>query len=178
MQNHSALFRDYLDRCDIEGVRKLWKHVAPHLPQPHGDFEVQVMIHSARTQAEFLPLKLRAYSHQWMLANGLPSQLPEHLKPAAERYDFRFAYGVGIAMKTTSSGTDPQRALKKQLAREIQTAMGQAVEEAFADGRTDSDHLRRRMGDAKDRALRNFGRPKINVTARLNFSGLPARLPR
>lgn len=175
MTDHSTLFRQYLETCDIEGVRKLWRHVAPHLPQPHGDFQVQVMIHSARTQAESIAPRLRAYSHQWLKANGLPSQLPEHLKPAAERMDFRFAFGVGIGMKTTSAGSGEVKAMKQQLGREIQRAMGRAVEEAFADNRTDADHLRARMREARDKTIRAFGRPRVKVDVKFNFSGLPAK---
>lgn len=169
-ENHSDLFRRCLESCDIEGVRKLWAHVAPHLPQPNGDYQVQVMIHSARTQAASMPLRLRAYSHQWLLANGLPSQLPNDLKPKAEQMDFKFSFGVGIGMKMAT--TDPQKRAVGQL---IQRAMGEAVEEAFADRRTETVFLRQRMVEAKERTIRSLGRPKINVTVGYDFSGFPAR---
>lgn len=167
--NHSDLFRSYLETSDLEGIRKLWHHVAPHLPQPKGDFEVQVMMHAARTQAASIAPRLRYYSHQWLLANGLPSPLPEHLKPAAERMDFKFAFGVGIRVKAT----DPQ---KKPMAEAIERAMDLAVREAFADGRTDTVHLSRRMTEARDRTIRQFGRPQITVSVGFKPPGMGPRV--
>lgn len=165
----SAHWRRVLETCDIGGARNLWAHVAPHLPQPSGDYDVQVMIHSARTQAESIPLQLRLYSHEWLIANGLLSQLPDRLKPSSEQTHNKFAFGVGIAVLTD----DPA---KKAAAKVVERAMGAAVEEAFADGRTDTDFLRRRMDEARDRAIRRLAGPQINVRVSHNFSGLPARL--
>lgn len=168
---HARLFREYLDACDVIGVRHLWQHIAPHLPQPKNDFETMVMIHRARTETIAVPLAKRAYSHHWLVQNGLPSGLPDHLKPKAERYGYKFAYGVGIGMKV--AGNDPT---KRALAKAVQTAMGRAVSEAFADGRTDGEHLRRRMLEAKQSAVRSFGRPCISVKISFDFAGLPPRL--
>ena len=149
--DHSEQFRDCLDRCDVQGVRALWGHCFAHLPQPGSDFEVLVMIHRARTEAQSVVRSKRYYSHQWLVANGIPSGLPEKDRPKAERRDFKFAYGVGIAVKTNSQ--DPER---QALARHVQDAMADAVEHAFADGRTDTAFLRARMGEARAVATRRF----------------------
>lgn len=159
--DHSALFREYLAASNISGIRRLWKHVAPHLPQPTSDFDVQVMMHSARTQAESMDLSLRIYSHQWLLANDLPSQLPDHLKPVSERFGYNFRRGVGIAVMTD----DPA---KVEAAKIIRRAMGEAVEDAFASGKTETAFLRKRIDEARDNAIRGLGRPQVKV----NFNGL------
>lgn len=156
MIDHSALFREYLVACNIQGVRRLWQHHSPHLPQPNGDYEVQVVIHVARTRMESIPIQLRLYSHQWLLENNLPSHLPDVLKPPAERIGSKFAKGVGIAVMTD----DPS---KVEAAKAIQKAMGDAVEGAFADGRTDTPFLRQRMDEARDSAIRRMGGPQIKV---------------
>lgn len=157
---HSDQMRDILVRLDVAGIKRLWMHVAPHLPQPSSDYEALAMMHNARTQAESIDLRLRAYSHQWLLANGLPSPLPNDLLPAAERIDFKFSFGVGISVK--SSSNDPQ---KQALASELEASMAGAAAEAVASGRLDTDFLRSRMNEARDRTMQSFGRPKITVRA-------------
>lgn len=176
--DHAVLFREYLATSDLNGLRSLWAHVAPHLPQPNGDYEVQVMMHMARTQSESIALNLRVYSHQWLLANGLPSQLPDRFKPVADRAHNGFALGVGIAMVTDDPAqiADPQLRAeveqKRKIAKMVQRAMGDAVEEAFAEGRKDTPFLRQRMGDARERVLRRLGGPRVNVSVNYDFSNL------
>ncbi len=169
--NHSALMRLYLETQDVAGLRRLWAHMAPHLPQPKSDYDVQVMLHSARTKSVSMAFKARAYSHQWLVANGLPSGLPNRLRPKAEQIDFKFAFGVGIGMKV--AGNDP---VKRALAKSIQTAMGHAVEDAFAEKKTDLPFLRQQMAGARDKAIRAFGGPQIRVRVGYDFSGLQAPL--
>lgn len=163
---HARLMRDYLERCDIAGVRKLWAAIAPHLPQPTNDFETMAMVHRARTEAATVSLRQRAYSHQWLLANGLPSGLPPRLRPRAEREAFTFARGVGIALKAKDGGD------KRLIGVAVQRAMNDAVEEAFADGRTDPEFLRARMEEARLRALRQAGRPRITVNVKFDMDSL------
>src|SRR5262249_47481856 len=76
-QKHAAEFRRCLEQLDVAGIRKLWRHVSPNMPQPKNDAEALISLHSARTQSEAMPIKLRAWSHRWLLDNGLPSQLPD-----------------------------------------------------------------------------------------------------
>jgi hypothetical protein len=146
-----AAFRDCLDRCDVAGVRALWGDLYAHLPQPGSDFEVRVMIHRARTEAQSVVRSKRYYSHAWLVANGLPSGLPEKDRPKAERRDFTFAFGVGIVVKTNSP--DPGR---QAFARIMQRAMSDAVAEAVADGVacTDTAVIQGRMRKARRQTTR------------------------
>lgn len=158
LDQHGALMRDILLRLDIEAFRRLWGHVSAHLVQPQNEFQALAMMHNARTQAASIDLRRRAYSHQWLIANNLPSMLPNDLKPKAEQIDFRFVYGVGLAVKTISK--DPERAI---IAKELRAAMAGAAEEAVHEGRLDTEFLRARMADARAKRLRELGRPKVNV---------------
>src|SRR5262245_63403080 len=99
---HSAELRRCLLDVDVAGIRKLWRHVAPHLPQPETDYEACAAIHMARTQATFLTVDARCYSHAWLRDENLPSQLPDWLKPKAERmYPVGFS-AVGISVSTAN----------------------------------------------------------------------------
>lgn len=147
---NAAEFRRCLADLDIAGIKRLWKHVSPHLPQPATDHEALATLHMARTGAASVPFKLRAYSHRWLTDNGLPSSLPDPLKPKAERIYPRVAEAVGIAVGFRS-------ALLKPLIPVVRGAMEDAVSEAYADGRTEPAFVRGRMFEAKDRALRLAG---------------------
>jgi hypothetical protein len=144
---HSAEFRRCLVECDVAGIRALWSHVSPNMPQPPDDAAALIAIHIARTQAESVPLKLRAYSHRWLLDNGYPSQLPDNLKPSAERIYPRIASAVGVCVKAGSEW-------RKPLAAAMQQAMSDAVAEAYADGRTEPEFVKARMGEARAKVLR------------------------
>ena len=139
---HSAELRRCLMDCDVPGIRRLWAHVAPHLPQPANDEAALITLHIARTQAESVPFHLRAYSHRWCIDHGHPSGLPDNLKPAADRIYPCIAEGVGIAVKASS----PER---QKLAMIVRGAMEDAVQEAYADRKTDPDHVRERMFRAR-----------------------------
>jgi hypothetical protein len=71
------------------------------------DAEALVTLHHARTQAESIALKLRAWSHRWLLEHGYPSGLPDHLKPSAERIYPRVVEGVGISVNFRSPILQP-----------------------------------------------------------------------
>src|SRR5579872_6695472 len=126
MTKHSAEFRRCLVELDVAGVRKLWRHVSPHLPQPASDADALATIHVARTQTESIPLKLRAWSHRWLLDHGFPSMLPDPLKPSAERLYPRVVEGVGISVNFRSPILQPITGL-------VRGAMEDAVSEAYAD---------------------------------------------
>lgn len=146
---HSAEFSRCLVTCDVVGIRRLWKHVAPHLPQPGSDRDALVAIHHARTQAKSISLRLRAYSHRWLLDNGYPSGLPDELKPRAERMYPKVVEGVGIAVKAGS-------ALMQPIAPIIRGAMEDVVREAYADGKTDPVFVKGRMLEARKVALKKL----------------------
>src|SRR5882724_2493650 len=111
---HAAEFRRCLEECDISAVRKLWWHLAPNLHQPASDHEALATIHRARTEAAWMRLRPRAYSHRWLLDHGYPSALPDELKPKAERLYPRIVEAVGISVNVTSPILKPLMALVHQ----------------------------------------------------------------
>jgi len=143
---YSDEFRRCLEQQDVAGVRALWAQIAPGLPQPANDAEALATIHSARTQARSIVFKYRAYSHRWLTERGLPSGLPDYMRPRAERMYPRIVEAVGIAVKTP-----PHR---RELGNAIREAMGAAVMECYADGKTDPVFMRARMQQARTRILK------------------------
>lgn len=143
---HHAEFARCLATCDVAGIRKLWAHVSPHLPQPASDREALITIHHARTQVQSFSLRLRAYSHRWLIDNGYPSALPDELKPKAERMYPRIVDGVGIACGGTSE-------IGRAIAPIIERAMSFAVLEAYADKRTEPAFVKQRMMEARKRTV-------------------------
>lgn len=145
---HAAEMRRCLESLDVVGVRRLWAHIAPHLAGAGmGDAEVLVSLHHARTQSESMSLKLRAYSHRWLVDNGYPSGLPDPLKPRAERLYPRIADAVGISVNSKY----------EQVQREISGAMIDVVENCYADRKTAPEYVRPRMLDARFRAQKRLG---------------------
>jgi len=63
----------------------MWAGIFPNEPQPQDDAATLATLHYARTLANSVPFKLRAYSHRWLCERNLPSGLPDALKPKAER---------------------------------------------------------------------------------------------
>jgi hypothetical protein len=138
-----AAMRQVLVECDVSGARRLWAEYAPHMPQPQNDAEALVCLHRARTEAASIALRLRAYSHRWLVDNGWPSGLPDELRPKAERLYPRIALSVGIGVKS----------VYPDVAAEIRSAMEDAVLEAEADGRlTDAPFVKGRMMEARAKA--------------------------
>lgn len=142
MKNHAAEFRRCLTDLDTVGIRRLWKHVRPGLPQPKDDGEALITLHMARTAA-LLPIKLRCYSHAWLIERGLPSQLPDQLKRHAERLYPRKVDAVGVSVNSLS--TIPEQI---ERARAAERAGSNAVAECYADGVKDVDVIRGRIREA------------------------------
>lgn len=147
---HSGEMRRCLEALDLVGLRRLWAAVSPHLPQPKTDAEALTVAHIARTASESIPMRMRAWSHRWLLERELPSQLPDHLKPSAERLYPRVVQGVGISV----NARDPEL---RPVAVEVRKAMEAAVLEADADGRlSDSAYVRERMAEARTKRRREI----------------------
>lgn len=137
-------FRRCLEELDVEGIRSLWAEHSPHLSQPSVE-EALVSLHMARTAAEGIEFKHRAYSHRWLTERGYSSQLPDHLKQSAERVYPHVAAAVGISFNFQMKELKPAAEL-------IRTEMEKAVLEADADGRLlDSEYVSQRMNEARDR---------------------------
>ena len=124
---HADEFARCLATCDVAGIRQLWAHVSPHLPQPTSDHDALIAHPSCQDADQSFSLRLRAYSHCWLIDNGYPSALPDELKPKAERMYPRIVDGVGIACGGTSE-------IGRAIAPIIQGAMSDAVMECYADG--------------------------------------------
>lgn len=146
---HSGLFQELLEKGDVAGLRRLLPEVMPQFPAPKDDAEVEVTMHMARTTCQALSFSRRAYSHSWLLERGYPSQLPDHLKPAAERAYPRIVEGVGIIVKAGSPEMRP-------LARAVQRSMEVVVEEMYADGDRDPVLVKARMMDARRKTLQRW----------------------
>jgi len=122
---------DHMDRCledcDVPVFRKIWAHNFSHLPAPTTDMDCLISIHIARTQTKRLKKSLRFYSHRWLTDQGLPSQLPDNLKPAAEQERPRAVQAVGISLNTTNE-------ILKPVINIIRGSMEDAVMECAAEG--------------------------------------------
>lgn len=145
MTDHSAEFRRCLSECDVVAIRKLSNHVFPNAPQPTNDKEALATIHYARTQSKWMDLRLRAYSHRWLVDQGYPSALPDELRPRAERMYPIIVEGVGIATKTTEPA-----------AKLIRQAMSDAVQDAYASKQTDPLFIKQRMIEARGKTIRRL----------------------
>ena len=147
-------FRNLLETGDIDGCRAYFAANAPHLPQVETREQAEIVMHRARTEAESVSLKARAYSHRWLCERRLPSGLPDALKPAADRLYPERRVAVGISFNFRSPHLE-------RAARIVQTAMEEAVLDADAHGRIeDSAFVSARMAEAKDRAMLGlFGTP-------------------
>lgn len=143
----ATAFRAALETGDIAALRGLWSAVAPHLPQPANDGEAEIAMHVARTQAESVSIRKRAYSHRWLEERSLPSSLPDHLKPQVDRLYPKVVGAVGISVNFRSEFMKPAKAL-------VERAMGDAVEDAFAEGRTDLVFVSAQMARAKAREMK------------------------
>lgn len=140
-------YRDALERLDINGMRKLWAYTNPQHPHPGSDADVLASMHMARTQISDLPLKLRFYSHSWLLERNLPSMLPDRLRPSADRMYPRVVKAVGLSVSSSSPIAAPILHL-------VRGAMEEAVLEAVADGKLDdSEYVKKRIIEAKDRTV-------------------------
>lgn len=154
MPGHADAMRQCLEShpIDIARIRRLWKHVAPHLPQEMTDDEAMASAHYARTAADTVALKFRAYSHAWLRDLGLPSALPDNLKPAAERAYPRIVSAVGVGFMR------PDSAAAREGQKFVQRAMVEVIENVAADGKLeDTDYLLPRLLEARRRAKQLLG---------------------
>jgi hypothetical protein len=147
----AAEMRLLLEAGDVEGLRAFHAKHSPHLDQPASHEAAEVAMHMARTQSRSVRFKLRAYSHSWLTERSLPSQLPDHLRPRAERMYPRIVEAVGVSVSASSVEMKP-------VARFIQQAMCDVVEDMYANGDKDPDLVRKRMREARGMIIdRIFG---------------------
>ena len=118
------------------------------MPQPTPE-QAEISMHAARTQAESVSVAKRCYSHRWLEERRLPSQLPDHLKPEADRLYPRIADSVGISVNFGSEWMRPAAEL-------VQGAMEYSVLDSFADGTKDPVIVKGRMMEAKQKEMKSL----------------------
>lgn len=141
----SAEWQQLLEDGDVAGLRAAWRRLAPKAKQPADHYQAEVTMHMARTAAELVSMKARFYSHRWLTERMLPSQLPADLIADAERPQIVEAVGISVNFRS---------ALLKPAAIEVRSAMETAVNECYADGRTQVPFVRERMHEARDKTLK------------------------
>lgn len=158
---HAGAMRRCLLELDVAGHRRLHRHLYPHHDQPASDRDALITMHLARTMDGTIPLKARAYSHRWLLDNGLPSPLPDNLKPMADRLYPRVAEAVIVSATARSEIFKPAAPL-------IQEAMVAVAEDTFAtDKKVDHIKLRADLREARVVAINQlFGRVLAPIAMR------------
>jgi hypothetical protein len=98
-----------------------------------------------------IPPRQRFYSHRWLRDRGLPSRLPDFLKPRADRMYPKIVEGVAIAV---NSKWPVVRAA-------IQRVTSDAIADCYANGDTDAVLVKARWQEARMRERRGLMLPPI-----------------
>lgn len=134
-------FHAALEAGDLALVRKAAAVLFPHLPMPADKEAAEASMHMARTQMP-ITFRARAWSHRWLTERNLPSQLPDELKPKAERMYPVVAEAVFVSANSNSPAMKP-------VAQLVQTAMSDAVEDCYANGDREPTLVRARIQEAR-----------------------------
>jgi hypothetical protein len=127
---HAAEFRRCLVEMDAPGIRAIWHHVAPNMPQPVDDEEALIGIHLARLDLPGMTRRQRDYSARFL----------------AERETGRRALAVGISVNAPAH--------RQAQALSIRHEMSEAVLLSVRDGLdldADAKEVTRRMTIARGR---------------------------
>lgn len=144
----SRAFLEVLERRDVAGYRKLSREFLPQYPQPESAEAAEAAMHIATTQTGGAAFKARAYSHAWLLERGLPSMLPDELRPKAQRVHPVTVKAVGISVNFRSR-------FMKGAENQVRGVMEDAVLDAYANGDQDREaQIKRNMLEARDREMR------------------------
>lgn len=168
MSQHSE-FRQLLERGDAKALVEVWGRIFPGMPKPETFEQAEVAMHMARTAASHMPLRSRAYSHAWLLERSYPSQLPDELKPKAERIYPVIVEAVGISVGASATWLKPA-------ADEIRESMEYAVEDCYANGDKDPVIVSAQMAEARQRTHEllfgrlTAGRPEARIGLRIGPS--------
>lgn len=142
-------FHAALESGDVRLVRCASAKLFPHLPQPASAEDAETAMHMARTQMPSVSFKARAWSHRWLTERGLPSQLPDALKPKAERMYPVVVDAVFVSANSNSPSLKP-------VAKLVQHAMSDAVEDCYANGDKEPMIVRARIEEARARTFRQL----------------------
>lgn len=138
-------FVSLLEAADLDGLCAFWRKGPRHL-QPRDRREAEILMHHTRTGSRAVRMRARAWSHRWLIERGLPSGLPDILRPRAERLYPVVVGAVAIASMQQAPTTQPLR-----------RAMEAAVLEVYADYREpDPAVVRARMFEARARERRKL----------------------
>lgn len=135
-------FPTALESGDVQLVRRISAILFPHLPQSATNEDAEKQMHMARTQMPEVSFKARAYSHAWLIERGLPSQLPDELRPKAQRLYPIVVDAVFVSANSNSPALRPA-------AKIVQAAMSDAVEDAYANGDREPGLIRELIGEAR-----------------------------
>ena len=146
MSGLASAFRAALYDGDVSRTRHLWAQVSPEMPQPQTDDEAEVIMHQARTAADSVPMQKRIYSHAFLDERGLPSHLPDGMKPPRERHGPPVIFPAAlIAVGSLSRSAD-----RREEAKAMERAMADAVGDMIVSGITDRERIAKRMWEARD----------------------------
>ena len=146
MSGLASAFRAALYDGDVSRTRHLWAQVSPEMPQPQTDDEAEVIMHQARTAADSVPMQKRIYSHAFLAERGLPSQLPDGMKPPRERRGPPVIFPAALI----SVGSLSRSADRREEAKAMERAMADAVGDMIVSGITDKARIAKRMWEARD----------------------------
>ena len=146
----NAEFAQLLAEGNLDAVLAAWAKLFPGAALPDRRDHAEIVLHHARTQARSVPMRARAWSHRWLLERGLPSGLPDHLRPRAERLYPVTREGVGISVIAGSS-------LFRPIVGAVRSAMEGAVLEVYADHKNpDPNVVRARIREARGREVKRL----------------------
>ncbi len=144
----SLEFRLLLEAGDVKGLMAGWAKACPQLPQPKDLAEAEITMHMARTLANSVSDGKRFYSHRWLLERGLPSQLPDHLKPRAERV------GKGKEVEAVGISVNFKSPHLKKAGIEVRRSMEDVVNDMYANGdNKDPALVKQRMLEAREKSM-------------------------
>ncbi len=132
---------------DVLSMRAIHRLTNPQ-QDPGTDWDILCALHGCRTRLDNVPIKDRQYSHAWLSERGMPSDLPDHLKP--EQIVPRVVEGVGIIVAASSEELEPAALL-------VRREMEKVVLDAYADSTSpDPQALQARMMEARKKELRKL----------------------
>lgn len=125
-----AAFRECLLTGDADRLARIWREVFPGMPAPATPEGAAVILHQARTESETIPMPLRLYSHEWLLANGYHSRLPSRYRPGWDAGVITPAVGIAVKPGGDEDG-------RREEAKALEVAMVRKAGDMVRDGITD-----------------------------------------
>ena len=146
---HGAEMKRCIIELDIDAAQRLWHHMAPHMAKPESDEQTLMVLHMARTALDSAKFEARAYSHAWLCERSLPSQLPDKLKPRADRLYPRIVTAAAYSINFKSSFLKPIKSL-------VMKAIDERMNELWADSKKtpDAQLVLKEICDTKNNIMR------------------------